>query len=212
MVEVGPPRLMAHASDGRQVMTDANLMSLPSSDCPALTVFEDADGRWQLETDEGNRVLHENESVVIGDVSWTIYLPTASNLTQDADRRSLTLRAITLELSVSRDQEFVAVRLCHPQGEIELEARAHAQLLLALGHARLRDREQGLAESECGWIHREDLCRELDIELSLINLWVHRARQQLDKVGIRDAGNIVERRHGTLQLRIGIEHCIVRRA
>lgn len=210
LAEIEPPRLMAMGNEGPAVLADSNLLCLPSTENPEVTVFEDATGRWVLESGESTKVIADRESVVVGGVSWTIYLPTASDQTRDAESRPLPLDAISLDFFVSRDGEYVAVRLSHEHGKVDIEPRAHAQLLLALARIRLADRErEHLKDSEHGWIHREDLVRDLGIDLQLLNLWVYRARQQLVKAGIRDAGNIVERRSGTLQLRIGVSKLAV---
>lgn len=211
LVDAEPPCLMAVATDGRTVVTPGNLMSLPSSESPELTVFEDADGQWVLEADDGRRTLDDCETVIVDGVSWTIHLPTASDRTHDAESRPPTLDAIGLELRVSRSRDHVSMRLTHDHGrQVELEYRAHAHLLVLLASARRRDHDQGeLPEPEQGWVHRDEIARELAIDASLINLWVHRARQQLAKAGVRDAGNVIERRPGTQQLRIGIGHVTV---
>ena len=95
----------------------------------------------------------------------------------------------------------------------ELEFRAHLFLLVGLARARLSDAAQpGLPISEHGWVYRDDLMRELDIDLQLLNLWIFRARQQLARSGLRGAGQAIERRAGTHQLRIAIERLIVHEA
>ncbi|MCA9649485.1 MAG: FHA domain-containing protein [Myxococcales bacterium] len=205
MVDASPPRLMAIATDGSCVVAEGNLMSLPSSEDPELSVFENSDGRWVLETPEGRRLLSDRDTAVVGSTSWTIYLPTASDRTRDVESQALSLDVIGLEFSVSRDQEYVAIRMTHGRSAVDLEPRAHAQLLLALARIRLDDRNNPeLSDSEHGWAHREQLAKDLAIDLSLLNLWVHRARQQLVKAGVRDAGDVIERRPGTLQLRLGV--------
>jgi hypothetical protein len=50
----------------------------------------------------------------------------------------------------------------------------------------------------------DELVDELEIDLTLQNIWIHRARQQLAETGLPGAGTIIERRAGTRQLRIGI--------
>ena len=74
--------------------------------------------------------------------------------------------------------------------------------------ARLADGARGqLPESEHGWIHRDDLMKELAIEdLQLLNLWVYRARQQLAQLKLRGAAKVIERREGAGQLRLGLRH------
>ncbi len=210
VTDIEPPRLMAIAADDRCVVADSTLMSLPSGESPTVTIFANTEGRWVLESADGRRLLQDRDTTVVDGVSWTIFLPTASDVTRDAESQPLALGSVGLEFFVSRDQEYVSIHMLHDDSKVELEPRAHAHLLLALARARLSDvSNPQLAQSEHGWVHREDLAKDLAIDLSLLNLWVHRARQQLVKAGIRDAGDIIERRPGTLQLRIGVSNLTI---
>ena len=58
--------------------------------------------------------------------------------------------------------------------------RAHQQLLLVLARARLSDNEGGgVPESEAGWVHADDLEREVDVDRSRIDVELCRARRNL---------------------------------
>lgn len=113
-----------------------------------------------------------------------------------------TIAGLTLHFSVSRDEEYVELRATHGGGAIDLKARAHHYLLLVL--ARLRLDEADLPPDEQGWIHQELLLRRLRCDSNRLHIDIYRIRRQLAEVGVRDAANIIERRAGTRQLRLGV--------
>lgn len=204
LVAAGPPRLMAKAADGRVVVAEGDLLCLPDEEHPELTLMVDAQERWVAESSDDARLVNDCDTVIAGGTSWSVYLPKAAFGTRASAEELLTLQEVTLELTVSRDEEQVSCRIRHEGREVELIARAHASLLLELGRARNRDLEQGLPPDEQGWVHRDELCRRLGVDNQLLNLWVYRARRQLVEAGVVDATRVVERRAGSQALRIGV--------
>lgn len=206
VVDVTSPRLMARSAVGELAVAEGDLLCLPSADEPEVTIFLDPLGGWRLESAEGLKNLRDGELVSTRNTAWTVHIPDVSHTTSEVgeDRRSL--GDVTLEFSVSRDQEHVKCRLRFPHeaGLVELEPRAHNSLLLILAQARLSDGEQAaLPASEHGWVHREDLLRMLRIDFSLLNVWVYRARQQWSEAGVNNSALLIERRAGSQQIRIG---------
>jgi hypothetical protein len=172
-------------------------------------IFRDADGRWVIESPEGTRAIQDEELVVVGGQPFRVHLPGGVPATRDAEGlREGSLDDGIFELAVSRDGEHVDLRLRHGDRVHPIESRAHAFLLLALARARLADGAGGqLPESEHGWMHREDLMKELAIDdPQLLNLWVYRARQQLAQLKLTGASRVIERREGAGQLRLGLPH------
>ncbi len=210
VTDTAAPRLMARATDGRVVFAEADMLSLPSEDDPQATVLSDASGHWTLETAEETRKVEDQDTVTAGGLLWTVHIPDVITNTRDIEDIPLRLDELTLELFVSRDEEHVGCRVLHGESRSELDARAHMFLLLTLARARISDREQAtLPASEHGWVHREDLVDMLKIDAQLLNLWVHRARQQLRQVGVADAARAIERRSGTRQLRLGTDRFVI---
>jgi hypothetical protein len=209
-----PPRLMAMPDRGAPVIAEDDLLCLPTSESCELAIFRDADERWVLESDAGRRVLEEHDLVTAGGRAWRISLPASSLPTREARAElELVIDDIELDLLVSRDGEHVTARLMQQGGVArELEYRAHLFLLVALARRRLADAAQEhLPESEHGWMYRDELFQELAIDgRELLNLWIHRVRQQLAKVGVRGAGAVIERRAGAQQLRIGLRKLCIR--
>lgn len=210
LVDAAPPRLMAKAADGRVAVAEGDLLCLPSEDDPALTIMFDGHGRWVVESSDDARPLEDHHSVIAGGTSWSIYLPQVVFSTRNTHDDVLTLRDISLQLTVSRDEEHVSCRMRHDGHDVELVARAHAFLLLALARARTADDERGLPPGEQGWLHRDELCQRLGIDNQLLNLWVYRARRQLVQAGVADATQVIERRAGSQQLRIAVPRVEIR--
>jgi hypothetical protein len=207
-VEGSAPRLMAFGPDQIRIAED-DVLCLPSTDeCEAM-IFRDSDERWVIESAEGTRPLDDEECVVVGGRPFHVHLPGGVLVTHDAeDLREDALDDGVFELMVSHDGEHVDLCLRHGDRVRPIEPRAHAFLLLALARARLADVAQArLPESEHGWMHREDLMKELAIEdPQLLNLWVYRARQQLAQLKLRGASRVIERREGAGQLRLGLQN------
>jgi len=204
LVDDSPPQLMAFAESGRVALADGEILCLPSLEAGLASIFPGLDDRWEIETDDGTRPIEDQETVVVDGEPWRVSLPSHQTRTQDSKvAQALTLDDVELDFSVSRDEEHVDMTLHTPGQDIELEPRAHAYLLLLLARCRQDDaKQEGLPESEHGWVHREELLKMLAIDVSLLNLWVYRARQQLAQAGIRGAGGIIKRRTSTQQLRL----------
>ena len=205
-VEGSPPRLIAFGPDQILVAED-DVLCLPSAaECEAM-VFRGASERWVIETPEGTRPLDDGECVILGGKPFHVHLPGGVMATRDAVApRQDAPDEGTFELSVSRDGEHVDLGFRLGSQVRPIEARAHAFLLLALARTRLMDAAGGqLPEREHGWMHREDLMKELAIDdPQLLNLWVYRARQQFAQMKLGCASQIIERREGAGQLRLGL--------
>lgn len=119
-----------------------------------------------------------------------------------ADPAELTISALSLCFSVSPDEEYIELRALHPGGTIDLKARAHHYVLLLL--ARIRIASRALPPEEQGWVHQEVLLRQMRTDTSRLYISIYRVRRQLAEAGVRDAGNIIERRPGTRRLRLGV--------
>lgn len=212
LTDASPPRLMATPDHGEPLVAECDILWLPAPDFCELSIFRDSGEQWVVESDAAKRIIDDQEVVTAGGRTWRVYLPAAIARTRDS-RAELepTLDDITLEFFVSRDGEHIDIKFTERGVVHELEYRAHFAMLLALARSRLADASQPhLSRSEHGWMYREQLIEELDVDLQLLNLWIHRARQQLAKAGIRAAGAMIERRAGTQQVRIGVERLVVR--
>jgi len=124
------------------------------------------------------------------------------------------LSTLILRFSVSRNEEYVALTARDEHRTIDLGARAHHVVLLALARSRLADREARIAsqvdhqeprsDSSDGWIYFDELSTQLAMDEPHLNVAVFRGRRQLAQAGILGAAGIIERRRLTRELRLGV--------
>jgi hypothetical protein len=120
---------------------------------------------------------------------------------------------IKLYFSVSTDEEHVTVLLFHPGGVAELPPSNLHYLLFLLARQRLSDRENpALAFGEHGWVYGDDLCKQMQLDPSHLNVTIFRLRKQLERLGVIGAAGIIERRRTTGQVRIGVGSLSVKHA
>ena len=207
---LGPPTLLARSRSG-EVATGTDYLSLPDPTEPLATVYQQATGRWVVEGPSGVRPLAHREQLVVGEAVWRVFLPGTLLSTQEDHARQLEVGEILLDFAVSADEEDVVITVEQGGRSIPLKARSHHYLLLTLARERLRDAgREGVPRAEHGWVHQTDLCRMLGLDASVVYLQVHRARRQLEKAGIGRAFDLVERRSGSGQVRIGVASLRVR--
>ena len=208
-----PPTLAAWAADrGEHVIADAGMMSLPDEDNPLASVYWA--GSWVIDIDGRTQAVVDGDTFYVAERRYCLRVPgpdtrRAFDSTVVAGG-SMALQALTLSLSVSRDEESVMTELHGDTQTIRVPARATHQVLLVLARQRVSDQQAGLAESECGWMYSDDLARMMGADLQKINLDVHRVRQQLAKLGVLDAAKIIERRIPTRQVRLGLDRILIR--
>lgn len=182
------------ASDGR--------LSLPTRCASPVTVTQTSSNRWCLRNDSHQELLQHREVRVIGDRSYQFYLPTGDCVTEELSTASLLQHGLEL-----RDNgESVHAALVDDDKRIDLGSRAHHVVLLALARAWLHDQELGrLAAPERGWLHREDIVEQARLaDVSHLNVLVFRLRRQLERLAVPDASEIIERRPGNGELRLGL--------
>jgi hypothetical protein len=105
---------------------------------------------------------------------------------------------------VSRDEEYVELELESEGRSTELGSWSQNHLLLTLARARLKDAEEGLPPTACGWTYKEDLVSGQDSP-QRVDLDVFRLRRHFAQSAPELAGRIIERRARTRQLRIGVD-------
>lgn len=202
VVEIGAPSLSAVCEDRTIVSAEGPLLVLPSANNPLVTVYRDAQGNWQMEGSDGvvTPVASAGRFQVLGKV-WELLVPEEVARTQGAD--GMDVRQSGIRFFVSADEENVRIVLWKGSHEVSIESRASNYLLLTLARRRLRDCEAGIAVDEAGWVLREDLARDLATTSEHVNVDVFRIRKRLAAV-FCNAAEIIERRTGTGQLRIGV--------
>lgn len=208
LVDDEPPTIMADGGD-EPICARNDLLALPSDDDPEAVVYRDVGGNWVVEQGGETTRIADRGTVHAGGRDYVLRVPDMIAPTWDNSSPALLLATLTLRFSVSRDEEYVALSARSEHHAIDLGARAHHALLLALARSRLEDRKArqatgAPAESAEGWVYQDELARQLAIDETHLNVAVFRCRRQLAEAGILGAASIVERRRPTRELRLGV--------
>lgn len=190
------------AGGGPAVLAEGGLLTLPDGDEPEVSVYLDTSGRWWVDGLDGSGPL-SGETVEAGGETWRLELPAP-----DPGTPALALPevgSLVLHFAVSPDEEYVELVARHPDGEVDLGARAHHYLLLLLARLWSSDRTDPEKDpTTWGWVHTSELMRMMRVPERQLNLQICRARKQLAQAGIPDAAALLQRRRGTGQLRLGV--------
>ncbi len=213
LADESPPGPRA-VCEGQIVMAgSSSLLMIPDGDEPGLTVH--ADGRhWIAEHFEGDDVFHaiDQMSVEVGGKRWRLELPSLEaqqpdpGTTVDGTGRFKGVAGVSFRIQHSRDEEYVRISARLGMRKHVLDGRAFHYMVLVLARARLSDAlREDLTPDEHGWVYAEDLARDLGITRPRLNVYIFRARKQLEGLGVDDAARIIQRRPQTQQLRLGVE-------
>ncbi len=205
LVDIDPPIPLAmNLSDGRIQPAENGLISLPGVDNPHVLVHGIELGRWYADRDGDRTEVRDRELVHVDGEAWRLHLSVSATATLDSDDGSVDLATVALHFAHTPDEEYIELTAIAGPRRLNLHARNHNYVLLLLARARLAHQASALPPEEQGWIHQERLLEMLRIDSSHLNITIHRARVHLAQCGLRGAANLVERRKGTRQMRIGV--------
>ena len=205
LTDAGPPGPVAVSPEVQ--VADGQMLCLPSEADPRAVLYSDGDGGWVLERDGEPTVATDAVELDLDGTTWRVLLPPvdrASPPTTWALGSTPAVESVALLLEVSLDEEHVAASVALPAGAAALSARAHHQLTLLLGRARLEDAEAGLPDGEMGWRYADEVGQMLGIDRPQVNQYAFRLRRELADAGVDGAPRAVERRPLTGTLRLGI--------
>lgn len=212
LADASPPAAMARRLDDEgMIAAEGGVLALPSPDAPLASVLEEA-GAWVVEIDGASRPARDGEVVSLAGRAFMLHLPVTAASTADAApiafRRGFS--NVELRFRVSSDEEQVEVTVDAPGGPRVLPPRAHHYTWLTIARARLRDRaKEELVEAQRGWVLLDDLMRSLRLDETHLNVEIHRIRQGIAAIGVPDGANVIERRRGVRQLRLGTERVVI---
>jgi len=201
LTDESAPQPMALSEDGDCSCLVDELIALPSVDDPVVTIYRGSDGYWHLEgPGETSRPIQNGEHFEVGGREWRFSCPQTANVTFAAEND---VQAIRLSFAVSSDEEDVALT-AHVRGNvIDLGTRAHNYLLLTLARQRQGDAVRGLSSGSCGWIYQDELAKALATQPDKMNVDIFRIRRRFAQY-FPNAAQIIERRSGSKQLRLGV--------
>ncbi|MCB9760790.1 MAG: FHA domain-containing protein [Alphaproteobacteria bacterium] len=210
--DAAPPALpMAQPLNGGPVIEAvAGELLLPDPDRPLACVRRLGD-RWVIEGEEDPQPLPAAGPVTVAGVPYRLFLPEGLAPTIDVADQPL-LGLLSFAFTVSRDEENVHLVARQGADALDLGVRVHHYMLLTLARQRLTDREAGVPSDEEGWVYRDDLMRMLGVDRVRLNMEIFRARRQLAAAGVHESGELIERRPGSQQLRLGIHALTVQQS
>jgi hypothetical protein len=194
LTEDGPPRPFVRGG-GRDLEIVDGLLALPSADDPQLTIGRTSYGAWFVEDDDGRRPAQDRSVHAVAGHHWRLYLPSELSETDVGLRSSSSVDEALLVIRQGPTEGQVTAELrLECEHSIDLGSRAHHLLLLELARARFHDRQRGVDPAEEGWIHRDELSNRLEIDVSHVNILIHRLRRQLVNRGVTDGPDVIQRR------------------
>lgn len=202
LADASPPGVAArHRGTGAVRVATDGVLVLPDEARPLAMIVEDDLGRWVAEIGDERRRLSDQEALEVGGEVWIVEIPRPEAVTYQSGGAGPALERAHFRFAVSRDEEEVQITVQAGGHTMVLPHRSHHYLLVTLARVRLADTEA--PEGERGWVTREDLCRMLAMDASRISVDMHRARRQMTALGIVNGAEVVQRRGGTGELRLG---------
>jgi hypothetical protein len=172
---------------------------LPGTGGAAITVVRSDQGDWLCDDTTPVRTLRDGDQVVCGEFVWQLVL-VRRNCTAAMPRASWTVTLPQLvDFVLSRDEEHVEATLHTRGAAVDLGARAHHYCLVTLARARFADAQAGYDVASQGWIELDDLARMLGLDVSHVNVQIHRARTQFSPLLSPGGAELVERRRGSVR-------------
>ncbi len=207
VVDLAPPLPTVLSVDGSTVCTGTHSMIvIPDEDQPRASIALEGGSRWCLDSDGQQQLISDGDVFVLDGESFRFYAVRSVGPTA-ALRPALRVADLFLRFRVSRDEEHVSLEAEHSAGVIDLGSRTHHYTTLTLARLREADRTAALpSDASHGWIDAQDLSRQLGATETKLSVEICRIRQQLAKAGVVDAADVIERRRGTRQLRLGVPH------
>lgn len=205
VVDVSAPRPTALSLDSSLVCTGTeSLILVPDDKTPTASFVLEAGSQWWF--DAGDEPIAVDDGDVVEHLGQRLrFFASRGTGPTRAETLELRLAELHFHFRVSLDEEHVRLTVRHPGGEFDLGSRSHHYTTLNLARLRQADaeRSQDEPESSHGWVDGRDLMRQLGSNDTKLSVEICRIRGQLAKLGVADAADVIERRRGTGQLRLG---------
>jgi len=204
VVELSPPVPRAFAP-GRSVSGEPGILAIPDADDPQALILLDESDRWILSAADTRQPVASEDQIVVAGERWTLDLPEDVPQTLESSRPLAIPQGAALSFRVSADDEYVEIDATIDGTRHRLKPRAYHYLLLTLARSRMQESiEASSSDSEHGWLYTDDLRKMLGITSNQLYVSMHRARKELEALGLPEETPAIERRSTTHQVRIGI--------
>lgn len=208
LVDDAPPAPLAIAGE-RVIEGQPELLAIPSADEPLAVVMFDPDEGWVVSQDDRSRPALDDQEIRVAGVTWRLCIPEPLDRTTEARQRTQAAHSLSLRFRVSADEEYVELHVSLDGVAHALPAKAHHGVLLELARARLEDAAQ--PASEQGWLYLTDVMKMLRMNSNQLHVSLHRARKELEGIGLGDGHALIERRPTTRQIRLAADELRVER-
>jgi len=174
MIQDTAPSSFLLSIDGSKTLKLSDYHLYPNDNQPKASFFKTSNKEWKMDTGNSVNVLVEGEEYLLEDQSWLFF---KNDILDETEEDSFQLENVTLEFSISPDEEQVSLNIKLNEYCIYFGKKVFNQLLLLIA----REKNKGI-----DWVRMEDLKKKLRKELLnpsideyYINVQVHRLRNFL---------------------------------
>jgi len=180
---------------------------LPSEMSPEVVIYRDQQKlQWCIETvdhvEHNNQILDEGSTIKFNNQYWRVQLNKIEVATKKLSLPKTDIERLEFIFFSSLDEENIHLKIKTPNMMHDLGTRIHHYLTMILARYRALDSEKGLDHLSQGWVYTEQLATDLGIDISHLNIQIHRARKQfVDRLdNVINSEHLIERRPGELRL------------
>lgn len=206
LTDDGPPAAAARRlRDGHVRVARDGHLSLPSDGDVRVSIVNTAMGQWFIDDEAGAKQAEQGMRIEIAGETWELLVPAPARAPGTyKENGGIRLSRATLRFAVSPGDKHVRLTIVDGGQVCSLGEKACFALLLDLARRRLEDAGKGVSEAERGWTHIIDALGRLGRkDEGPINVDIHRAKEIVQKRGIEDVDQLVERRRR--EIRIGTD-------
>jgi hypothetical protein len=213
LLDASPPTPgVLELGSGRFIPGEPSLCLIERGDQTLASIHLEHGTQWWLEQGNEAKPIADGDTFHCDGHTYRFFSGGEHRRTAQ-QRAERSIRQLHLDFTVSLDEEHVRLVATLDGQRLDLGARTHHYTLLTLARCRQQDAtDPDLPESSRGWITTDQLTRQLGSSETKLSVEICRIRQQLSKHGLSDAADIIERRRGSGQLRIGVGDFTITRA
>jgi hypothetical protein len=150
---------------------------------------------------ENTVFLQDHAQITVNNVIYQLQLSRIVSDTQTLFNTKCNLNDLSFIFYLSLDEEITHLQLQSPVGSIDMTTRVHHYLTLSLARYKVEDMHNDVKEELQGWVNTTKLCKDLGLDLTHLNIQIHRVRKQFtdmlyDYIG---ATELIERRKGEVR-------------
>ena len=197
-----PSSMLMPESSGAPLVILDSIAVLPNEESPEIALYQNPNGDWFCESEQGTWQLLDGVKVEAGEHIWRFVEGRSCDETLESNnRRQFDYDDIGIEFTVSQNEEHVSLVIRVDGNEYDLGERNHHYLLLLLARKYLEDVDEQYTQSEQGWIDKHELERMLLQSEVYINMLIYRFRKQYEQILPEDVvlPQLVERRKGEVR-------------